>query len=223
MARPNITMTMEGMIDEGHDHEHDEGDHREWEGAPPLLELRVDEGPNGFVAVLEADGFEFVDPTTEEHVPGLGHTHVFIDGRLHQMAYRAEVPLGDLEPGSHRIEVTLAAADHADYLLDGEPLGAMAMVEVAGEIAEPDLSITVGYANGNVDIADDRFEVARHDIVEIVVTSDVAEEIHVHGYNIRHDVAAGSTDPLRFTADVRGVFEVELEHSRNSLFLLTVR
>lgn len=216
-------MTMEGMIDEGHDHEHDEGDDREWEGAPPVLELRIEEEPNGFVAVLEADGFEFSDPENEEHVPGLGHTHVFIDGRLHQMAYRADVALGELEPGSHHIEVTLASADHADYLLDGEPLSAMAMVEVAGEIAAPDLSITVGYAAGEIEIAADRFEVARYDIVEITVTSDVAEEVHVHGYNIRHDVAAGTRDPLRFKADIPGVFEIEFEHSRRSLLMLTVK
>ncbi len=223
MPDPRITMTMDGMVEEGHDHEHNEGDAREWQGTPPVLELRIEEGPGGYVAVLEADGFEFAIPENEEHVPGIGHTHVFIDGRLDRMAYQAEVPLGDLEPGSHHIEVTLAAADHADYLLDGEPLSAIAMVEVAGEVATPDLSITVGYAAGDIDIADDRFEVARHDIVEITVTSDVAEEVHVHGYNIRHEVVAGNNDPLRFTADIPGVFEVELEDSGLPLFELTVK
>jgi len=45
------------------------------------------------------------------------------------------------------------------------------------------------------------------------VRSDVAEEVHVHGYDISEDVKAGDTASFDFAADIDGVFEVELEHS----------
>lgn len=59
--------------------------------------------------------------------------------------------------------------------------------------------------------------------VELVVTSDVADEIHVHGYDLHQDVAAGETATLTFTADIPGAFEVELEESKTHLVELQVR
>lgn len=47
--------------------------------------------------------------------------------------------------------------------------------------------------------------------VLIVVRSDVSDEIHVHGYDVSRDVAPGEPARIRFTADVPGRFEVELE------------
>jgi hypothetical protein len=49
------------------------------------------------------------------------------------------------------------------------------------------------------------------DRVVLVVKSDVADEIHLHGYDLSTDVAAGGTAQLAFTADIAGRFEVELE------------
>ena len=59
--------------------------------------------------------------------------------------------------------------------------------------------------------------------VIIRVTSDVADEVHVHGYDKRAPVAAGSTVDLRFDANIPGVFEVEFERSHKLLFTLEVR
>jgi hypothetical protein len=47
--------------------------------------------------------------------------------------------------------------------------------------------------------------------VRFVVTSDVADEIHVHGYDVAKDVRAGGSVRFGFPADLEGVFEVELE------------
>jgi hypothetical protein len=58
--------------------------------------------------------------------------------------------------------------------------------------------------------------------VRLSVRSDVAEEIHLHGYDIAQDVAAGGTAVIAFVADVPGRFEVELEHSGVQLAELTV-
>ena len=48
------------------------------------------------------------------------------------------------------------------------------------------------------------------------VTSDVAEEIHHHGYNQTAQVAAGKTATLTFVANTPGTFEVELESRARS-------
>jgi copper(I)-binding protein len=56
-----------------------------------------------------------------------------------------------------------------------------------------------------------REEVEKGDKVVLVVTSDVADEIHLHGYDVSRDVAAGGTVRLPFKATIPGRFEVELE------------
>jgi hypothetical protein len=43
------------------------------------------------------------------------------------------------------------------------------------------------------------------------VSSDSAEEIHVHGYDIAKDVPAGGSVEFEFPAEIEGIFEVELE------------
>lgn len=47
--------------------------------------------------------------------------------------------------------------------------------------------------------------------IRFEVSSDVAEEIHVHGYDLIEDVPAGGTASFDFPAEIEGIFEVELE------------
>lgn len=58
--------------------------------------------------------------------------------------------------------------------------------------------------------------------VSLVVTSDTADEVHVHGYDIASELAAGTPRTLHFTADVPGVFEVELRKAGAVLLHLQV-
>ena len=67
-----------------------------------------------------------------------------------------------------------------------------------------------------------RESVDKGDRVVLVVKSDVADEIHLHGYDIMRDVAAGGTARLRFTASLPGRFEVELEDHGVQIAELTV-
>ncbi|HST70066.1 MAG TPA: hypothetical protein VLI94_10455 [Solirubrobacterales bacterium] len=47
--------------------------------------------------------------------------------------------------------------------------------------------------------------------VRFRVTSDQAEEIHVHGYDLAQEVPAGGTVEFAFPAELEGIYEVELE------------
>ena len=68
-----------------------------------------------------------------------------------------------------------------------------------------------------------KVEVAAGDRVHLRVTSDHADEIHVHGYDIEKEVSAGGTVTIDFTADIPGQFEVEVHHmSPGLLFTLVV-
>jgi hypothetical protein len=60
------------------------------------------------------------------------------------------------------------------------------------------------------------------DQVSVLVLSDVDAEIHVHGYDLFFDATAGVPVEVAFTADVPGIFEVEVEGSHTLLFELEV-
>jgi len=67
-----------------------------------------------------------------------------------------------------------------------------------------------------------RQTVSKGDKVVLVVKSDVADEIHLHGYDKSTDVTAGGTARLPFTATLPGRFEVELESRGVQIADLTV-
>ena len=68
-----------------------------------------------------------------------------------------------------------------------------------------------------------RDSVARGRTVVIRVTSDVADHVHLHGYDLMVDVAPGAPATMRFTADAPGRFEIELEDSGVQIAELEVR
>jgi hypothetical protein len=56
-----------------------------------------------------------------------------------------------------------------------------------------------------------RTTVQQGENVAIVVRSDVADEVHLHGYDKSVDVTPGKPARLAFVASIPGRFEVELE------------
>lgn len=68
-----------------------------------------------------------------------------------------------------------------------------------------------------------RVKVAKGSPVRILVSSDVDDEVHVHGYDIEREVSAGQSTTIDFTADQTGVFEVETHESGLLLLQLQVR
>lgn len=68
-----------------------------------------------------------------------------------------------------------------------------------------------------------RVEAKNGQLIELVVNSDVADEVHLHGYDRHQDVEAGGTARIRFKANIPGVFEAELENRKLQILELTVR
>ena len=59
-------------------------------------------------------------------------------------------------------------------------------------------------AGGAADI-----QVTKGDVVRIVVSADVPDDIHLHGYDIEKKVAPGQPAKFRFIAELEGEFELE--------------
>lgn len=58
--------------------------------------------------------------------------------------------------------------------------------------------------------------------VRFEVRSNVADEVHVHGYDIDRPVPAGGTASFAFPADIEGIFEVESHESGEQLAELRI-
>lgn len=83
--------------------------------------------------------------------------------------------------------------------------------------------IEVQVAGGAVEGVPRDVDVELGRAVRLVVTADVADEVHVHGYDITAPVAPDVPAVLEFEASIPGAFEVELEGSGLPLFNLRVR
>jgi hypothetical protein len=59
--------------------------------------------------------------------------------------------------------------------------------------------------------------------VAIFVTANTSDEVHVHGYDLKANVAPGRPASIRFRADVPGRYEIELENAGKQIAELTVK
>jgi hypothetical protein len=82
--------------------------------------------------------------------------------------------------------------------------------------------IEVTFAHGQASGDTGRVQVASGTAVTLVVTSDVADEVHVHGYDIEKELTPGEPVTLQFDATIAGVFEVELHEAGTVLLRLQV-
>ena len=89
-------------------------------------------------------------------------------------------------------------------------------------VSGADQTITVEVVGGDPMGGHQRVRVDLGSVVALMVTSDIAEEVHVHGYDILRAVSDGHPAHFAFTAEIPGVFEVELEDSGRLLFLLEI-
>jgi hypothetical protein len=86
----------------------------------------------------------------------------------------------------------------------------------------PPQRINVRFQDGEVVGGIKEVDVDRNRQVVLVVRSDVADHVHVHGYDLLGDVAPGQPTRIRFRANRVGRFEVELEDRALQLIDLRV-
>ena len=116
-----------------------------------------------------------------------------------------------------------AAGDDDDARTAGsDPTTAVSTSSPASSGADVQL-VEIEVADGRVVVVADRVEVALGARVVLAVTSDAADEVHVHGYDRSVELTPGRRTTLELTADSPGLFEVELHGSGLLLVQLEVR
>ena len=83
--------------------------------------------------------------------------------------------------------------------------------------------IEVQVAGGQVSGDTGRVPVTVGEHVTLVITSDVADEVHVHGYDLETALSPGQPAEIAFDATIPGVFEVELHEAGTLLLSLQVQ
>lgn len=85
-----------------------------------------------------------------------------------------------------------------------------------------DQVITVSVAGGKVTGPKGRVKVEKGSTVQIVITSDKADEGHLHGYDKEVPLEAGKPAQITFKATLAGIFDLELHKSETKLLSLQV-
>ena len=85
-----------------------------------------------------------------------------------------------------------------------------------------DRRIEVTVTGGRVSGDTGRVPVATGEQVTLVVTGDVADEIHLHGYDLSAALSPGRPAELVVDATIPGVFEVELHDAGTVLLTLQI-
>jgi len=162
------------------------------------------------------------------------------------------LPASAMPEGEHTVMITLNADDHSAWAVDGEAVTAAATVTAAaadaaghgdhthgeemddldeesasedaasGSETAADHRYTFAIADGTADPQLEQHSVERGSVVRIEVTSDVADELHLHGYDVSADVAPGEVAVLEFTADMVGRFALETHETALTLLDLLV-
>jgi hypothetical protein len=88
--------------------------------------------------------------------------------------------------------------------------------------AEPE-PVRVVFRDGRVRGGVQTFSFEPGDQVRLIVRSDVADHVHVHGFDLFADVAPGHPAQFTFRADLTGAFDIELEDRHVLLAELRVR
>jgi hypothetical protein len=84
--------------------------------------------------------------------------------------------------------------------------------------ADPQITVRNGRPVGGVE----ELSYDSGERIKFVVTADVADEVHVHGYDITRAVGPGRSTRFSFPARLEGVFEVELHDAAQQIAELRV-
>jgi hypothetical protein len=88
--------------------------------------------------------------------------------------------------------------------------------------------VEVVVAGGSIEVTVDgvpesgRARIAIGTEVRLTVVADVTSDVHLHGYDETADVSPGNPAIIDFTADIPGIFEVELHSGQTLLVELQV-
>jgi hypothetical protein len=87
---------------------------------------------------------------------------------------------------------------------------------------QADVTINVTVANGKVNPSGATIQAKAGQTVLVTAVSDTAEELHIHGYNKLLELSPGKPASVKFTANMKGTFEIETHKSTRLIAKLVV-
>jgi hypothetical protein len=99
---------------------------------------------------------------------------------------------------------------------------ATALIACGSSSAPSKLDATITVQDGKPKGGVQDLKVKKDGPVHLTVTSDTADEIHIHGYDLHKDVDKGGTVTFDFPAKIDGAFIIELEQAKQTLANLAV-
>lgn len=117
-------------------------------------------------------------------------------------------PGGDDDSGEQAAQTTTRAETGGDEAMPAETETEAESEEEPAEPPEPEVT-RIRLRGGEVVGGAPDITVASGDVVRIVVSSDVPDDIHLHGYDIEKQAAPGQPARFRVEADIEGSFEIE--------------
>lgn len=113
------------------------------------------------------------------------------------------------------------------------PTTSVAQTTTAATTTEPEVTTTApaepAVVRITVSVPGDKAPTVKHFTIKqdsqvvFVVKSELADEVHLHGYDLSADVAPGAPATIRFKANAPGLFEAELESRSLPIAELEVR
>jgi uncharacterized cupredoxin-like copper-binding protein len=113
----------------------------------------------------------------------------------------------DGQPGSGQTPSTSASVASPSATLPTTPSGPITTADQAAVV------IVATVANGKITPNTQTVKAEQGQRVMVTVTSDEADELHVHGYDKEVELQPGKPGSVTFTADTKGTFEIETHES----------
>ena len=116
----------------GHDHNGGTSPELIASAAPVSVRISADVEDNSGVNVrIMADGWRWApELVDQEHTPGAGHGHIYVDGEKIARVFGSDYHIGELTPGRHEIRVTLNTNNHGELTHNGQKVEAITTVNV---------------------------------------------------------------------------------------------
>lgn len=83
--------------------------------------------------------------------------------------------------------------------------------------------VKIALADGSVTPLGERLDVKSGQEIELQVTSDRADELHIHGFDTTLQIKAGESQTHTFTADRTGRYEIETHSPALTVVILQIR
>jgi cupredoxin-like protein len=134
---------------------------------------------------------------------------------------------GDSDSGSSTPSPSAPASTPTSTLPTTTPTPGSPNTSSPSNTADPsgeqaDVTIDVTVANGKVNPSGATIKVKAGQTVLVKVISDADDELHIHGYDKELELSPGKPASVKFTANMKGTFEVETHKSGKLVAKLVV-